>query len=64
MDALTNKTTKNNKGWGKMSSNNKLFSNIWFRGLKTVEEKNIERVDYCGPVKITHKGFFLTTLEK
>ena len=29
-----------------------------------MEEANEEGFDYCGPVKTSHKGFFLTVLKK
>ena len=32
--------------------------------MKTAEEENAEGVYYCGPVKTSHKGFFLATLVK
>ena len=32
--------------------------------MKTSDEAMSEEVDYCGPVKTSHKGFFLATLEK
>ena len=32
--------------------------------MKIGEEELSEGVDYCGPVKTSHKGFFLATLEK
>ena len=43
-------------------SNDTYFSDSWFRGVKTAEEAMAEGVDYCGPVKTTHKGFCLDTL--
>ena len=49
---------KDIKGWGKLSSNDTLFDDRWLNGVKTEEEKNSEVIDYCGPVKTSHKGFF------
>ena len=49
---------------GQLSSNDTLFSNRWFVGVKIVEEGNSEGVYYCGPVKISHKEIFLAMLEK
>ena len=34
------------------------------QGMKTLEESNAEGVHYCRPVKTSHKGIFLATLEK
>ena len=39
------------------------FSGSWFSGLKTAEDVIAEGVDYCGPVKTSHKGFCIPTLE-
>ena len=52
------------KGCGQLSSNNTFFSASWFSRVKKTEEKNVEGIDYYGPVKTIHKGFFLATLEK
>ena len=40
------------------------FTDIWFSGLKTSEEAMSKGVYCCGPVKTSHKGFCLATLEK
>ena len=53
---------KATKGCDQLSSNDTFFDDIWFSGVKKIEEENTEGVDYCGPVKTSHKGFFLTTL--
>ena len=58
-----NRTMDFIKGCGQMSSNDILFDDRWFNGLKTTEEANVEVVDYCGAVKSSHKGFFLSTLK-
>ena len=55
---------KSTKGCDQLSSKNSLFYDIWFSGVKTAYNGNIEGVDYCGPVKISHMGFFLSTLVK
>ena len=52
------------KGCGQLTSNNNYFPNIWFSYVKTSEEMAAAGVDYCGPAKMTHKGFCLDTLEK
>ena len=62
--ACMKRTMKANKGCVQLSSNDNFFSDIWFSGLKTVEEANADGVYYCGPVKTSNKGFFLSTLEK
>ena len=43
--------TKDNKGYGQLSSNDTLFDDSCFNGVKTAEETNAEVVDYCCPVK-------------
>ena len=52
------------KGCGQLTSNDTYFSDSWFRSVKTAEEMAAAGVDYCGPVKTSHKGFCLATLEK
>ena len=47
---------------GQLVSNDTYFYYIWFGVLKTAEEKMAEGVDYCGPVKKSHKGFCLAIL--
>ena len=56
--------TKDTVGWGKMSSNDTLFYDRWFSRVKTVEEENAQVVDYCGPLKTSHKVLCLANLEK
>ena len=53
---------KANKWCGQLSSNYTFFADIWFSGVNIVEEKMAEGVDYFGPVKKIHKGFFMATL--
>ena len=50
------------EGCGQMLSNNAYLSDSWFSGAKTAEEKITKRVDYCGPLKTSHKGFCLAML--
>ena len=52
------------KGCGQMKSKNTYFADSWFSYIKTAEEMAASGVDYCGPVKTSHKGFCLATLEK
>ena len=52
------------KGCGQLTSNDTYFSDSWFSSVKTAEEMAAAGVDYCGPVKTSHKGFCLATLEK
>ena len=52
------------KGCGQLTSNDTYFANSWFSGVKMAEEAMAEGVDYCGPVKTSHKGFCLAILEK
>ena len=47
-----------------MSSDDTLFYDIWFSIVKTVEGGDSEGLYYCGPVKTSHKGFYLALLEK
>ena len=50
------------KGCGQLTSNYTYFSDSWSSGAKTAEEAMTEGLDYYGPVKNIHKGFFLATL--
>ena len=52
------------KGCGQLSSNDTLFSDSLFRGVKKLEEKNAEGVYYCGPANTSQKGYCLYTLER
>ena len=52
------------KGFDKLLSYNALSFDSWFSWLITAEEAITEGVDYCGLVKISHKGFFLGAFEK
>ena len=54
---------KTTKGCGKLSSNNTLFSDIWFIRFTTADESNTEGVDYYGPVNTSNKDCFLVTLK-
>ena len=48
---------------GQLTSNDTNFSGSWFSGVKTSEEAMAMRVDFCGQVKTSHKGFCLDILE-
>ena len=48
----------------KLTSNDTYFADSWFSSVKTAEDMAAAGVDYCGPVKTSHKGFCLATLEK
>ena len=52
------------KGCGHLSSNDTLFDDSWFSGMKIAEEAMAEGVYYFGHVKKSHKGVFLATFEK
>ena len=52
------------KGCGQMTSSNAYFAGSWFSYVKTSDEMAASGVDYCGPVKTSHKGFCLSKLEK
>ena len=52
------------KGWGKLSSNDTFFYDRWFIRVKTAGEENAQVVDYCGPLKTSHKVLCLDNLEK
>ena len=51
------------KGCGQLTSNDTYFADSWFSSVKTAEEVMAAGVDYCGLVKMSHKGFCLDTLE-
>ena len=51
------------KGWYQLISNDTYFSYSCFSCVNNDEEEITAGVDYCGPVKTSHKGFYLDTLE-
>ena len=53
---------KTTKGCGKLSSKYTFFGDSCIIGVKTVEEANIEGVDYCCTVKTIHCEFFIATM--
>ena len=52
------------KGCVQLTSNETYFADIWFISVETDKEEMTAGVDYCGPAKMIHKGFCLSTLEK
>ena len=52
------------KGCVQLTSNDTYFADIWLSCVKNSEEMSAAGVDYCGPVKTSHKGFYLSKLEK
>ena len=50
------------KGCGQLTSNDTYFSDSCFSSVKTSEEMAAAGVNYCEPVKTSHKGFCLATL--
>ena len=51
------------QGLDKILSKYTNFFDRWFIGVKTAKYEMAEGVDYCGPVKKIHKGFFLATFK-
>ena len=51
------------KGCSQLTSNESYFAYRWLSGVKNNDEAVYQGVDYCGPVKMIHKGFCLATLE-
>ena len=49
---------------GKLLSDNKLFADIGFSGVKTDEWSISQGVDYCGLINMGHKLFCLSIFEK
>ena len=47
-----------------MKSNDSYFADSWFIYVKITNEAIATGVNYCGPEKMTHKGFCLVTLEQ
>ena len=52
------------EGCGQLTSNDTYFADSWFSSIKNDEEMASVGVDYYGLVKMSHKVFILTTLEK
>ena len=48
----------------RLTSNWTYFADSWFSGVKVSDEAMDMGVDYWVPVKMSHKGFWQTTLEK
>ena len=64
VDYLIRRIMNDTKCCGQLSPSDTCFTDIQFSGVKTAEESHIQGVDYCGPVKTSHKCFLLYTLEK
>ena len=45
------------KGCGQLTSEDTYFADSWFSSVKTSGEMAAAGVNYCGPVKTSHKGF-------
>ena len=50
------------KGCVQLASNDTYLADIWFSGVETSEEAMAVGIYFCGPVKMSHKVFFLATL--
>ena len=57
------RTMKDTKVCGQMSSNETLFDDSWFNGVKTEEQANSEILHYCEPAKTSHKVYLLSKLK-
>ena len=57
------RNTKDIKWCSQLSSNDTLFDDIWFNGVKTGEAENAEVVEYCAPAKTSHMGFYPDNLK-
>ena len=53
-----------NKGCVNMTLYDTSFSDSWFSHVKTAEDEMATEVDYCGPVKTSHKVFCLATCDE
>ena len=51
------------KRCGQLTSKYTYFSDSWFSSVKNAEDMAAAGVDYCGPVKTSHQGYCLATLE-
>ena len=51
------------KSCGQLTSNDTYVADIWFSVGKINDEAMSDGVDYCGPVKMSHKGFCLATFK-
>ena len=52
------------KGSVHLISNDTHFADMCFSSVQTADEEMAAGVNYCGPLKTSHKGVFLATLEK
>ena len=60
--ACINRLTIATKRCDQLTSNHTYFADRYFSSVKTSEYMAAAGVNYCGPVKISHKGFCLATL--
>ena len=56
--ACTKRLSISTKGCGQLTSNDTYFADSWFSSVQNAEEMAAAGVDYCGPVKTSHKVFF------
>ena len=59
-DACMKRLAVATKGCGQLTSNDTYFADSWFSYAKTAEEMAAAEVGYCGPAKMSHKGFCLS----
>ena len=60
-DACMKRLAMVNKECCQLTSNYTYFADICLISVKTAEEVMTAGVNYCGPVKMIHKGFCLDT---
>ena len=61
--ACMNRLMMTTKWCVQLTSNDTYFTDSWFSGVRTGQEVMDERVEYCGTLKTSRKGFCLATLE-
>ena len=54
----------NTKGCGQLTPHDTYFADRWFSYVKISEEAMAAGVDYCGPVKTSHKDFLSSYIRK
>ena len=57
INACMKRLSITNKGYGQLTSNDTYFADSWFGSVKTAEVAISAGVNYCGPVKMSHKVF-------
>ena len=63
-DACMKRLAIATKGCGQLTSNDTYFTDSWFSSVKTAEDMAASGLNHYGPVKTSHKGLCLATLEK